>query len=162
MNCTNCGAPLRLIDGRDYFCCDFCSTFHFPEATEASADGVTLLGEASDADCPICDVPLCAGSIDGNRVLFCETCRGVLVDGESFTHIVRKRRAERSGPADKPKPLNPEELQRKIDCPVCHKRMDVHPYYGPGNVVIDSCIRCHLIWLDHGEIAAIERAPGKG
>jgi len=162
MNCTNCGAPVRLIDGRDYFCCDFCSTFHFPQPLEASADGVTSLGEQSDVECPICQGPLCAGTIDRNRVLFCETCRGVLVEGEIFTHIVRKRRAERSGPADKPKPLNQEELERKVDCPVCHKSMDVHPYYGPGNVVIDSCIRCHLVWLDHGEIAAIERAPGRG
>jgi Zn-finger nucleic acid-binding protein len=39
--------------------------------------------------------------------------------------------------------------------------MDVHPYYGPGAVVLDSCARCTLIWLDHGEIAAIERAPGR-
>ncbi len=159
MNCTNCGAPMRLVDERDYFCCDFCSTFHFPEPLETSADGVTPLGEESDFDCPVCDGPLTAGSIEDTRVLFCEGCRGVLINGERFTAVVRKRRAAQSGPGEPPKPLDPEELQRKINCPVCHKRMDVHPYYGPGNVVIDSCIRCHLVWLDHGEIAAIERAP---
>jgi Zn-finger nucleic acid-binding protein len=38
--------------------------------------------------------------------------------------------------------------------------MDVHPYYGPGNVVIDTCGKCGLVWLDHGEMAVIENAPG--
>jgi Zn-finger nucleic acid-binding protein len=160
MNCTNCGAPMRLIDDRDYFCCDYCSTFHFPEPLEASADGVTPLDQKSDVDCPVCQVPLSAGSIEGHRVLFCETCRGVLVRGENLMQIVRKRRAQRSGPGERPQPLNQEELKRHIHCPVCGRKMDVHPYYGPGNVVIDSCLRCHLTWLDHGEIAAIERAPG--
>jgi Zn-finger nucleic acid-binding protein len=39
--------------------------------------------------------------------------------------------------------------------------MDVHPYYGPGNVVIDSCSACDLIWLDHGELTQITDAPGR-
>jgi Zn-finger nucleic acid-binding protein len=39
--------------------------------------------------------------------------------------------------------------------------MDVHPYYGPGNIVIDSCSACDLIWLDHGELQQITDAPGR-
>jgi hypothetical protein len=39
--------------------------------------------------------------------------------------------------------------------------MEVHPYYGPGNVVIDSCSACDLIWLDHGELKQISDAPGR-
>jgi Zn-finger nucleic acid-binding protein len=38
--------------------------------------------------------------------------------------------------------------------------MEVHPYYGPGNVVVDSCCHCGLVWLDAGEISMIETAPG--
>ena len=30
--------------------------------------------------------------------------------------------------------------------------MDAHFYAGPGNVVIDSCEDCSLIWLDHGKL----------
>jgi hypothetical protein len=75
--------------------------------------------------------------------------------------VIAERRAERTGPPAKPAPLDPEELERHIDCPTCGATMEVHPYYGPGNVVIDSCARCRLIWLDHGEIGAIERAPGR-
>jgi hypothetical protein len=39
--------------------------------------------------------------------------------------------------------------------------MATHPYYGPGNVVIDSCASCELVWLDFGELEQIVKAPGK-
>ena len=39
--------------------------------------------------------------------------------------------------------------------------MTTHPYYGPGNVVIDSCEPCDLVWLDFGELKQIVDAPGK-
>ena len=39
--------------------------------------------------------------------------------------------------------------------------METHPYYGPGNVIIDSCTGCDLVWLDFGELAQIADAPGK-
>jgi Zn-finger nucleic acid-binding protein len=35
--------------------------------------------------------------------------------------------------------------------------MDTHPYYGGGRVVVDTCHRCTLIWLDAGELTVIER-----
>jgi hypothetical protein len=38
--------------------------------------------------------------------------------------------------------------------------MDVHPYYGPGNVVVDTCRKCDLVWLDFGELQQIGDAPG--
>jgi Zn-finger nucleic acid-binding protein len=36
--------------------------------------------------------------------------------------------------------------------------MEVHPYYGPGNIVVDSCVDCGFIWLDHGELTRVEQA----
>ena len=39
--------------------------------------------------------------------------------------------------------------------------MATHPYYGPGNVVIDTCETCELVWLDFGELKQIVDAPGK-
>ncbi|GEM_PF-2293393 len=40
------------------------------------------------------------------------------------------------------------------------KTTHAHPYYGPGNVVIDSCAECGYIWLDHGELSSVERSAG--
>ena len=39
--------------------------------------------------------------------------------------------------------------------------MQTHPYYGPGNIVIDTCEHCNTIWLDYGELAAAVNAPGR-
>jgi Zn-finger nucleic acid-binding protein len=39
--------------------------------------------------------------------------------------------------------------------------MLTHPYYGPGNVVIDNCAECDAIWLDFGELKQIVSAPGR-
>jgi Zn-finger nucleic acid-binding protein len=52
-----------------------------------------------------------------------------------------------------------DDLRRKINCPQCHRPMDAHFYAGPGNVVIDSCEECCLIWLDRGALMRIVHAP---
>jgi Zn-finger nucleic acid-binding protein len=161
MNCKNCGAAMKLVDGRNYFVCEHCTTFVFPSESPASVDRVKVLGERSELSCPVCDVALLAGSIVDYRVYHCPRCRGVLATNEDFKHIVRKIRAQRKGPPDQPKAINRDEMKRQLRCPACRRVLDVHPYYGPGSVMVDTCGRCCLIWLDHGEIGVIERAPGR-
>jgi Zn-finger nucleic acid-binding protein len=161
MNCPNCGAAMRLVDRRDYWVCDYCTTFHFPDRADVTAAGLTLLDGRSERSCPVCRVPLVLASAEGRTVAYCETCRGLLADREGFVDIVRARRAKRAGPPQAQQPINPVELKRQLHCPACDGVMDVHPYYGPGNAVIDTCGRCGLIWLDHGELGIIENAPGR-
>ncbi len=161
MNCTNCGAPLTPVPGRDYFQCKHCETLNFAEPLADSADGVAPLGEPAEHPCPVCFDRLSLGSIAGYEVSYCEQCRGLLTTNADFPHIVRQRRAECPS-ADAVAPLNPEELTRQIDCPACGRRMETHPYHGGGNAVIDTCAGCHLIWFDAGELAAIVEAPQRG
>jgi Zn-finger nucleic acid-binding protein len=59
-----------------------------------------------------------------------------------------------------PLPVDRRELHRHLTCPKCRGRFETYPHLGPGNVVIDNCVRCDLIWLDFGELRAIEQAPG--
>ena len=99
-------------------------------------------------------------AMDGLKVEHCEDCQGVLVIGDVFALLVRNRRAEYRGAASHPTPINPELLTTRVPCPACRRTMEVHPYYGPGNVVIDSCCGCGLVWLDCREMATIEAAPG--
>jgi len=151
---------MKFLDGRGYFVCEYCTSFHFPDESEASSEGVKRLEEKSDLACPVCRVPLVQAALEGNRVAHCEKCRGILLSNPSFADIVRIRRARHEGPVDRPRPLDRDAMKRRICCPACDGLMDVHPYYGPGNAVIDTCARCGLIWLDHGELGVIERAPG--
>jgi Zn-finger nucleic acid-binding protein len=99
-------------------------------------------------------------SLDGVKVQHCQACHGILLGNEPFRELLRRRRQRYDGPDDKPFPLNLKELERHTECPQCRGTMDVHPYYGPGNAVLDTCFGCRLIWLDRGELAALERAPG--
>ncbi|MCH7702276.1 MAG: zf-TFIIB domain-containing protein [Planctomycetes bacterium] len=128
---------------------------------EASADGLQPLGQQSERRCPVCALFLSAGTLERQRVWYCQKCRGVFLSNDDFVFIVGRRRARRTGPPAKPAPLNPEELKRRISCPACSMEMDAHPYYGPGNTVIDSCERCRMVWLDHGEVGALAKAPGR-
>ena len=158
MNCKNCGAPMVLARDRDYFFCEFCRSFHLPKA---SSDRIHVLDEsAGDVKCSVCRSPLYQASIGGHRGLHCQKCGGVLMDQSSFGEMVKYLRASEVGPPDPPRPLNREELQGRIKCPYCGETMVRHPYYGPGSIVIDTCSRCSIIWLDYGELDIVINAPG--
>jgi len=159
MNCENCGAPMVLVRDRDYFFCEYCGNFHFPQPSE---DGVRLLDEAHENfSCPVCKLNLNQAALDGARVYTCPNCRGLLIPLIIFGEMVKRLRARAKGPADKPQPLDLGQLKRQVNCPSCHQRMSTHPYYGPGNIIIDTCIECGLIWLDPGELRQVLDAPGR-
>jgi Zn-finger nucleic acid-binding protein len=160
MNCRNCGAAMELFERRKYFYCRYCGTFHFIETTET--DGVQVLERSGDAPCPVCSAQLAKALLDDRQpVHYCEQCRGVLVPRSVFADVIDTRRASATGPPVTPSPLDTRELQRRVVCPQCRQKMDVHPYYGPGNIVIDTCPRCDVIWLDFGELKQVADAPGK-
>jgi Zn-finger nucleic acid-binding protein len=161
MNCRNCAAPMDLFDQRRYFFCRHCGTFEFLERTDG--DGIQVLERRSDAlPCPLCRAPLARALLDGRqRVQYCERCRGVVLERASFAAAVVGRRAQATGPGVAPAALDRRELDRRVTCPSCRKMMDVHPYFGPGNVIIDTCGTCDLVWLDFGELKQIEDAPGQ-
>jgi Zn-finger nucleic acid-binding protein len=161
MNCRNCGAAMELMASRGYFFCRYCGSFHFPD-TKAE-QGVRIVGETPEAlACVRCSQLLTSAMLDETHpVRYCRNCRGVLIERRGFAGVVEKRRAWATETPAAPIPLNREELERKVRCPACAGPMTTHPYYGPGNVVIDSCEPCELVWLDFGELKQIVDAPGK-
>jgi Zn-finger nucleic acid-binding protein len=157
MNCENCGAPLRTIANRDYFVCDYCTAIVF---REPDVDDVIVLGERGVLPCPLCQGTLVTAKVGDGSVLFCERCRGILCDQQTFGAVVGQLRNDPATPLAIPRPINRADLARNVPCPQCASLMDTHPYYGPGNVVVDTCGQCRLIWLDHGELHKIVSAPG--
>lgn len=160
MNCRNCGAPMELMGARRYYFCRHCGSFHFPEAVD---EGVRVLSRpANPRSCAVCRNPMARALLDEvHEVEYCENCRGVLLPRSHFAEIVQRRRAWATSPPVPPEPLNPRELQRVVRCPACARQMATHPYYGPGNVVLESCEACDLVWLDHGELRQIVDTPGR-
>jgi Zn-finger nucleic acid-binding protein len=156
MNCPNCGAPMRLQDGHEGLVCDYCKSVYFPEKNE---DGIRVLDNPSEFSCPVCAVPLAPAILDAHRILYCTRCRGSLISAPAFVLILRDLRENRANASATSHPPDPKELQRRIQCPQCHRTMDTHYYAGPGNIVIDDCPQCELNWLDAGELMVIVRAP---
>ena len=148
-----------VYPGRKYYFCEYCGMFHFPPGSE---EGVQLLDQAPGGlDCPTCAAHLHRATLDSYFVLHCPECRGVLLDQVAFRKIIKVRRAQATGPAAEPTPLNKGELGRQVNCSQCEAVMSTHPYYGPGNIVIDTCAGCGVIWLDFGELNQVVAAPGR-
>ena len=72
--------------------------------------------------------------------------------------VIEQLRSDDHSPAVQTPP-DQGDLKRVIQCPRCNRRMDTHFYAGPGNVIVDTCDNCHLIWLDRGELTRIAHAP---
>ncbi|MEZ6128260.1 MAG: zf-TFIIB domain-containing protein [Planctomycetaceae bacterium] len=159
--CQQCGGAARSVPGRDYMQCTYCRSLVFTVDDPLTVDRITPMGGDLDAECPTCRKTLCMGQIEGRPVLYCGGCYGLLLKNVDFGTITRERRARRADrEAEAVKPLDASQYDRRIDCPNCQSKMEVHPYYGPGNIVIDSCGQCQYVWLDHGELRTVERAEG--
>jgi Zn-finger nucleic acid-binding protein len=152
---------MELSAARGYFFCRYCGSFHFPESV--GDDGIRIVGKTGPAlSCCVCKAPLEAAVLDGGfAVSYCRNCRGVLMPRPTFATVIARRRAWTTDPPGPPVPLNRKELERRVICPACRTEMATHPYYGPGNVVIDTCGQCELLWVDFGELKQIVAAPGR-
>jgi Zn-finger nucleic acid-binding protein len=147
---------MRLKADMVSFRCEYCQQVFIPEAN--SDDGVRVLDEPSGQDCPICTVALVHATLNNIRLRYCTKCRGMLVPMGALSALVDEVKGEKRGGTIQP-PTDKVDLKFKINCPVCHRRMETHFYAGPGNVVIDSCENCCLTWLDGGKLTRIAAAP---
>jgi Zn-finger nucleic acid-binding protein len=147
---------MRVGQGTGNFTCDYCKSLYIPSSNH---EGVSELEELPDRLCPICAIPLWNATIQGSRIWSCKRCGGMMIPMGGFPDLVEQIRDIDPGAEISPAAPDPRDLQRKIDCPVCHKHMEAHVYFGGGNVVIDSCENCELNWLDRGELMRISRAP---
>jgi Zn-finger nucleic acid-binding protein len=158
VNCPSCGAPMRLEEDKDYLVCDYCGNIHVGEAT---GEGVRVLGEPASAQCPVCSIPLLHAAIDGQRILYCQRCRGMLISMDIFVALVADLRSRRDVSSRMMRPVDQKQLDQTIRCPHCGQDMETHVYGGGGNVVMNDCERCEVNWLDHGELERIVRAPDR-
>ena len=152
---------MALVESRRYFQCRHCGTYHFPVSIEA--DGIRIVGHPAQApNCPVCAAGMAHALLDDDHPIdFCARCRGVLLPRSTFAVVTMKRRAWATSAPAEPVPIDRRELHRQLRCPKCEGSFETYPHYGPGNVVIDSCARCDVIWLDFGEMRQIVDAPGK-
>jgi Zn-finger nucleic acid-binding protein len=116
------------------------------------------IGEDSDRRCPVCALALAKGRLEGIPLVICRRCSGMLIDMEHFVTIVEIARAHTKR-SDTILPRRQQPGERTLECPRCGNAMLSHLYGGPGNLVIDTCERCYVNWLDAGELRRIAVAP---
>ena len=157
MNCPSCGAPIALKPDTEGFQCDYCHAVFHPGAED---DCVLVSSEPDPAGlaCPICNLSVVKATIAKIPVLFCNQCRGQLMPMQVVEPVIDELRRNSLRPAVQTPP-DRGDMKRTVQCPKCHRRMDTHFYSGPGNVIVDSCDNCLLIWFDRGELTRIARAP---
>jgi Zn-finger nucleic acid-binding protein len=150
---------MNPVYGQNHFHCPDCNQYEFPEPCET--ENIVAIGKTTGFQCPKCPQSLVVGLFNEQiQVCFCENCKGFVIDSESLGNLVTRLRSDYAGRDDIPTPIDPSQMDHRELCPACVEPMDVHPYYGPGSIVIDTCMRCQLAWLDHGELGRIVRAPG--
>jgi Zn-finger nucleic acid-binding protein len=127
---------------------------------EPADDGVRVTGERGHG-CPVCKQSLTRATLDDRDwVEICEHCKGILMARHVFAERLTERRRAARTPSIIPTPVDRGELQRHIACPSCTETMLTDWYYGPGNIIIDTCPTCDLVWLDAGEFRRAVDAPG--
>lgn len=163
MNCPKCGCSKVAVHAQTHHRCPECHQFSFPTSLSQSEDAIRPLDRVTPFKCPCCpNSDLHVGRLrDLAEVCYCPNCRGFVIDSPTFGHLLAKLRSLYTGPDDSPVPLCPTELLQHKNCPACLDRMEVHPYHGAGNSVIDTCGHCKLIWFDCGEFSRLVQAPGR-
>jgi Zn-finger nucleic acid-binding protein len=141
--------------GRGLLVCSHCGSQQEPPT---ALKHLELFDEASSL-CPVCSTPLSNGRLEGHSLLCCANCFGMLIDMNRFTTIVEAIRVHEDRVIRTVLPRKQHPGDRLLNCPTCRQTMMSHVYGGPGNVVIDTCERCLVNWLDAGELRRIAVAP---
>jgi Zn-finger nucleic acid-binding protein len=106
-------------------------------------------------------MPLVRAVLDDRAAIeMCERCKGILLPRLAFAVTLTAKRRAATTPSQTPAPADRAELQRRVACPQCRAPMITDWYYAPGNIVIDTCETCDLVWLDAGEFGRAIDAPG--
>jgi len=115
-------------------------------------------------NCPIDNAPLMRTNYEGVvEVDYCTTCHGVWLDKGELEKIQEVKVNDYSEELK----LLPDYVgqsillakakDRTINCPVCQEELERREYGYSSQIMIDSCIHGHGIWLDRGEVADLEK-----
>jgi Zn-finger nucleic acid-binding protein len=89
----------------------------------------------------------------------CSTCRGMWLDAGELESIQKSHEQDHSDALIRDETgIAPSNTPREpIACPVCGVTMESREYAYCSGVVVDACVEGCGLWLDEGEVQALER-----
>jgi Zn-finger nucleic acid-binding protein len=148
---------MRIVRDKGLLICNHCGS---QQDAPAIPEDLEVLGEA-EQPCPACATPLSRSRLHGHPLLCCGQCAGLLIEMHRFVALIEAVRAHDVGAFRTAMPRRQNAGERTLNCPSCGQPFTSHHYAGPGNVVIDTCSRCLINWLDQGELRRIALAPDR-
>ena len=130
-------------------------------AINQTVDEAELTGRPTGLGCFKCQGELEIANVAGFKIAACGTCHGLLIQNSHLSGLVNVLRAAFDKLDAAVRPLPQDHLHEKTQCQACGIMMETHAYMGPGNIAIDSCRECKMVWLDANELTRVIQAPGR-
>jgi len=115
--------------------------------------------------CPVDTTPLHSRPYEGNNhVDECSTCQGIWLTKEKLFAIEQSSENDYDSIIEQNRPASVARIDttvvvskpRNLDCPACNSPLTEHEHGYFSGIMIDSCISCGGVWLDKGELQALE------
>jgi len=102
-------------------------------------------------DCPVCRDAMITLELHDVEIDHCLGCGGIWLDAGELEQLLEDSDQAALLLRTFKKQDHPKEALRR--CPICLKKM-IKTVVGPSDapVLIDSCLRHHGLWFDHGEL----------
>lgn len=115
-------------------------------------------------NCPIDSIPLVKKIYESSiEIDACPTCEGIWLDKGELEKLqdiqINDYKEELRRIPDyvgKSILLARSKNKKPINCPVCQKELERREYGFSSQVMIDSCVNGHGVWLDKGELKDLE------
>ncbi len=119
-----------------------------------------IAGDTDDEEleCPRCHAAMARREVEvlgpNVHVDVCPACRGMWFDGGELRRVLRDRRV-----GDRLEPMPEGGRRGAIACPRCGGPMDLRR---AADLEVDLCPDCRGVWLDMGELGALEVISRQG
>ena len=109
-------------------------------------------------NCPVCDNPLVILELNNVEVDHCTYCHGLWLDGGELEILLENSSHKNELLASFI--VDNKNIEKKLKCPICRKKME-KVICGKGkNIVIDKCRLQHGLWFDKGELEQLLESGG--
>ena len=109
--------------------------------------------------CPRCEIHLHQQDMNGVAIEYCPRCSGLCFDRGELDKVTEKTAGSVEYCTVADASLSVDDGRSEIGCPKCetHKKMRKAAFVQYTDIVVDHCDACGVIWLDTGELDAINR-----